>query len=297
MAYEVEDGLEPVGLNDEPASSDAPYLYGGRKDSALEPLHGLSTGSNTTDANTAATGDGPNADDVIGGKERESWGSKMQFLLATIGYAVGLGNVWRFPYLCYRNGGGAFLIPYLLSLVLIGIPLFLLELAIGQYHRRGAIGTWSKIAPALKGVGIASVVVSFVVSLYYNVIIGWSLFYFGVSMSDPLPWVNYTCNANDSSSPVCVESATENYFYREMLQASSWIDEPSNGDVVWEQAICLLVAWIITYLCIVNGVESSGKVAYFTATFPFVVLFILFFRGVTLPGAGEGVLYVSVGQQ
>lgn len=83
--------------------------------------------------------------------ERESWDSKLTFLLATIGYAVGLGNVWRFPYLAQKNGGGAFLIPYFVMLAIEGIPIFYLELAIGQRLRKGAIGVWSQVSPYLGG--------------------------------------------------------------------------------------------------------------------------------------------------
>lgn len=78
--------------------------------------------------------------------ERESWDSKIMFLLATIGYAVGLGNVWRFPYLAQKNGGGAFLVPYFIMLAIQGIPIFYLELAIGQRLRKGAIGVWHEVS-------------------------------------------------------------------------------------------------------------------------------------------------------
>lgn len=84
-------------------------------------------------------------------EERESWDSKLTFLLATIGYAVGLGNVWRFPYLAQKNGGGAFLIPYFVMLAVEGIPIFYLELAIGQRLRKGAIGVWNQVSPYLAG--------------------------------------------------------------------------------------------------------------------------------------------------
>ena len=82
---------------------------------------------------------------------RETWGSTISFILACIGYAVGLGNIWRFPYLAYKSGGGAFLIPYMIMLVLCGIPLLYMELAVGQYTRRGPIGALGKLCPILKG--------------------------------------------------------------------------------------------------------------------------------------------------
>lgn len=86
-----------------------------------------------------------------GEDERESWDSKLTFLLAIVGYAVGLGNVWRFPYLAQKNGGGAFLIPYFVMLAVEGIPIFYLELAIGQRLRKGAIGVWNQVSPFLSG--------------------------------------------------------------------------------------------------------------------------------------------------
>ena len=98
---------------------------------------------------------------------------------ATVGYAVGLGNVWRFPYLAQKNGGGAFLIPYLIMLLIEGLPIFLLELTIGQRLRKGSIGAWHRVSPYLGGIGIASAVVSLNVALYYNTVIAWCLYYFG----------------------------------------------------------------------------------------------------------------------
>ncbi|XP_043972155.1 sodium- and chloride-dependent transporter XTRP3-like isoform X2 [Gambusia affinis] len=108
---------------------------------------------------------------------RDNWESPMQFVMACVSYAVGLGNVWRFPYLCQMHGGGGFLIPYLVMLLLEGVPLFYLELAIGQKMRLGSIGAWTAICPYLGGLGLASVVTSMYLCLYYNIINAWSFWY------------------------------------------------------------------------------------------------------------------------
>ncbi|XP_053161958.1 sodium-dependent proline transporter-like [Hemicordylus capensis] len=118
---------------------------------------------------------------------RETWGGKYEFLLSCIGYCVGLGNVWRFPYLCYRNGGGVFLIPLAVMLLFAGLPLFLMELSLGQYGAAVPITVW-KCCPLLKGIGFAMLLVSSLVSLYYNVIIAWTFDYLGTSWQSPLPW-------------------------------------------------------------------------------------------------------------
>ncbi|TNN29865.1 Sodium-dependent neutral amino acid transporter B(0)AT1 [Liparis tanakae] len=85
--------------------------------------------------------------------DRPKWDNKVQYLLTCLGVCVGLGNVWRFPYLCQSHGGGAFMIPFLILLVLEGIPLVHLEFAIGQRLRKGSLGVWSSINPYLTGVG------------------------------------------------------------------------------------------------------------------------------------------------
>ena len=82
---------------------------------------------------------------------RETWGNRASFLLACIGSAVGLGNIWRFPYLCYKSGGGAFLIPYIIMLILCGLPLLFMELTMGQYTRQGPIGALGKMCPLFQG--------------------------------------------------------------------------------------------------------------------------------------------------
>ncbi|ODN04311.1 Sodium-dependent neutral amino acid transporter B(0)AT3 [Orchesella cincta] len=226
------------------------------------------------------------------GEERESWDSKLTFLLATIGYAVGLGNVWRFPYLAQKNGGGAFLLPYTIMLAIEGMPMFFLELAIGQRLRKGAVGVWSQVSPYLAGVGIASAVVSFNVALYYNTIISWCMLYFVRSFQDPLPWSECppARGGNGTNQECEISSATQYFWYRETLDISSDINTPRSFNL--QIAAALIVAWILVYLCLAKGLASSPKLVYVTALFPYCVLILFFIRGVTLEGMSDGIIHL-----
>ncbi|GAB6030012.1 hypothetical protein CHUAL_005703 [Chamberlinius hualienensis] len=223
--------------------------------------------------------------------ERGTWTGRFDFLLSLLGYSVGLGNVWR----CFSH----------------------------SIHRPVAI--YEKFCPLLHGVGYGMVVVSGIVMLYYNMLIAWTLFYMYMSMSLHLPWED--C-APEWSTPACYsynlaqecsenngtyfnrtcynstvarmwniteteqserKSPAQEYFTRYMLGLSSGIEE--TGEIKWSLAASLALAWLIVFLCLSQGVKTSGKVVYFTALFPYVVLVILFFRGVTLPGASDGILF------
>uniref|UniRef100_W5M739 Transporter n=1 Tax=Lepisosteus oculatus TaxID=7918 RepID=W5M739_LEPOC len=202
--------------------------------------------------------------------ERPKWDNKVQYLLTCIGFAVGLGNVWRFPYLCQVYGGGAFLIPYLIALVFEGLPLLHLELAIGQRLRLGSIGVWNTISPYLGGgTGVASLIVSFLVGLFYNTILAWVLWYFFHSFQSPLPWQGCPVNHNRTGYvEECMKSTPVNYFwYRETLNITPNIE--INGTLQW---------WMVA--------------VYITATFPYLVLTIFLIRALTLPGAVDGLLYL-----
>ncbi|CDQ72404.1 unnamed protein product [Oncorhynchus mykiss] len=225
---------------------------------------------------------------------RPAWNSKLQYILAQVGYSVGLGNVWRFPYLCQKNGGGAYLVPYLILLIVIGIPLFFLELSVGQRIRRGSIGVWNYISPRLGGIGFASCVVCFFVALYYNVIIGWSLFYFSQSFQQPLPWHECPLVKNKTTMfvvPECEKSsATTYYWYREALNISDSISE--SGGLNWRMTICLLAAWSMVCLAMIKGIQSSGKVMYFSSLFPYVVLICFLVRALLLKGSVDGIRHM-----
>ncbi|KAK3736140.1 hypothetical protein QZH41_015529, partial [Actinostola sp. cb2023] len=230
----------------------------------------------------------------------ERWGRKAEFIFACVGFVVGYGNIWRFPYMCFKNGGGAFLVPYLLFLVLAGVPLFVLEQSVGQYTQAGPINAWRKICPLLSGIGYSMIAVSFLVSVYYNVIMTWSLYYFYYSFHALLPWVGCdhdwntdNCLVYNSSNPNATGvSSSREFFVYHVLKISKGIDQP--GPLNTPVTLCLLAAWVIVYFCIFKGVRTTGKVVYVTATAPYIILIIFFFRGVTLPGAKNGILFYLI---
>ncbi|XP_031148953.1 sodium- and chloride-dependent creatine transporter 1 [Sander lucioperca] len=254
------------------------------------------------------TGPGP------GYQERETWTRQMDFMMSCVGFAVGLGNVWRFPYLCYKNGGGVFLIPYLLIVVVGGIPIFFLEIALGQFMKAGSINVWN-IAPLFKGLGYASMVIVFFCNTYYIMVLAWGFYYLIKSFNSPLPWS--TCdnewntlncieifrhqdcngslpNTTMSNNMTCAEMANARspiieFWENKVLNISSGLDE--TGEFNWELTLCLMAVWVMVYFCVWKGVKSTGKIVYFTATFPYVVLIILLVRGVTLPGAYDGIMF------
>ncbi|XP_021114241.1 sodium-dependent neutral amino acid transporter B(0)AT3 isoform X2 [Heterocephalus glaber] len=191
---------------------------------------------------------------------RPQWDNKFQYLLSCVGFAVGLGNIWRFPYLCQTYGGGAFLIPYLIALVCEGIPLFHIELAIGQRLRRGSIGVWTAISPYLGGVGLGCFTVSFLVSLYYNTVLVWVLWYFLNSFQQPLPWSTCPPNLNRTGLVAeCQASGTVSYFwYRQTLNITADISD--SGTVQRRLLLGQVASWAVVYLCISRGIETTGKV-------------------------------------
>uniref|UniRef100_A0A8B9Q1Y2 Transporter n=1 Tax=Apteryx owenii TaxID=8824 RepID=A0A8B9Q1Y2_APTOW len=239
-------------------------------------------------------------------EDRGNWTGRLDFLLSCIGYCVGLGNVWRFPYRAYTNGGGAFLVPYFIMLAICGIPIFFMELSLGQFSSLGPLAVW-KISPLFKGVGMGTILIVSLVAIYYNMIIAYVLFYLFASLTSDLPWQHcgnwwntdlcldhHVIKAGNATFPVNISntvSPSEEYWSRYVLhiQGSSGIGDP--GSIRWNLCLCLLLSWTIVYLCILKGVKSSGKVVYFTATFPYLILVMLLIRGVTLEGAWKGIRF------
>ncbi|XP_071096640.1 sodium- and chloride-dependent glycine transporter 2-like [Haliotis cracherodii] len=270
-------------------------------------------------------------DEIERREARDKWASQIEYLLSMIGFCVALGNVWRFPYICQRNGGGAFLIPFIVCLVLCGLPLVFLEVALGQFSGMGPSHVWS-LCPLMKGIGIGMLIICVGSAVYLNVICGWAMYYAIASFNSVLPWTD--CN-NTWNTDTCVTdvealhhrlsggfNVTSDQFNKTYSinapysNITTYSVEDSNieyrtaaeefwqykalgiskgiddtGSIKWEMALCLLASWFLIFICVVKGVRSVGKAVYVTATLPYVILIVLLIRGLTLPGGTDGALF------
>lgn len=199
---------------------------------------------------------------------REQWGTRAGFILAAVGSAIGLGNIWRFPYVAYDNGGGAFLIPYLIALLTAGIPLLILEYSIGHKNRASPPTAFLRLAKPAQAIGWWQVAICFVIATYYAVIIAWAVRFVGFSVG--LRW-----------------GGDPDGFFNEFLQVA---DKPGMisgyvAGVAWP----LIAVWAVTLVVLAFGVQRGIERANKIFIPLLVVLFgILVVRSLFLPGAGVG---------
>lgn len=208
---------------------------------------------------------------------RESWSTRSAFVLAAIGSAVGLGNLWGFPYKLYTYGGGAFLIPYFAAMTLMGIPLLIMEFAVGHWAQQAPPDAFAHIMRKYRFVGWWLVSLAFVIITYYAVILGYCVDYLGQSVCSlfggNMPW------GGESSG------AATDYFLKHV---TGYEDTMALG---WPRAgvlVATILSWLLIYLCLFRGVKWVSKVVLLTVPLPWIMLFILTVRGLTLPGAVEG---------
>jgi len=204
-------------------------------------------------------------------EKRDRWDSRTSFIMAAVGSAVGLGNVWRFPYVAYQSGGGAFLIPYFIALFTAGIPMLILEMGLGQRLQRAAPGAFGSIKPKFEWFGWWAAGLSAGIVIYYSTILSWS-------------WV-YLWNSIDLSWGANAEA----YFINEILQRSSGPAEL--GAPIWYLVIGMLFTWTLIYFILRKGVKNVSKVVLITVPLPLILLGVLLIRGITLPGAVEGIRF------
>jgi NSS family neurotransmitter:Na+ symporter len=196
------------------------------------------------------------------------WPNRWVFILAAVGSAAGLGNIWRFPFLAFEHGGAAFVLALLVATLVVGLPLLTLETGLGQKTKLAAPAAFSSIKKPLRILGWTALVFSFFVVAYYMSVLGWGVDYLASSFD--LLW------AQDTSS----------YFFDTVLNIT---DSPGSiTGFSWPVVAGFVISWILVYFSVWKGVESVSKVVVWTASLPIALLAILLIRAVSLPGAGAG---------
>ncbi len=204
-------------------------------------------------------------------EKREHWSSRKAFILAAIGSAIGLGNIWRFPFKCYENGGGAFLVAYIVAMLTAGIPLLIMELSLGHRFKLAAPLSFRKIGKKFEWVGWWAVFVGFVIVCYYAVVMAWGLNYSVFSFTQA--W----------------GSDTGTFFFKDFLGLT---EGPYQlGGFQLPILISLIIGWILIVGAVWKGVKTVSKVVYVTVFLPWLLLVVFVVRGITLPGSMEGIKY------
>ncbi|XP_011414893.3 sodium- and chloride-dependent glycine transporter 1 [Magallana gigas] len=206
------------------------------KELALEETESSSAGSSQSSLESG--------DENVG---RGNWSGRLDFLLSCVGFAVGLGNIWRFPYLCYQSGGGAFLIPYVIFLFLCGVPLFFLEISYGQFASLSPITVW-KISPLFKGVGYGMIIISGIVCVYYNIIITWTIYFLYHSFKAVLPWS--TCGNSWN---------TEKCYIRGEINLTQVDNATANGTIGYNVNTTSLLNLSDVTVAFVGGTSNTSK--------------------------------------
>jgi neurotransmitter:Na+ symporter, NSS family len=191
--------------------------------------------------------------------------------MAAVGSAIGLGNVWRFPYICYANGGGAFLLPFFIALFTAGIPLLILEFTIGHWSQKPPPAAFKDINEKWEWTGWWASCIPFLVSIYYVVIMAWCFAY-----------MIYAINLRWGTN-------TESFFLHTFLRVTEGPLE--FGGMSIPVILGLIAIWTMIFLVLYKGVERIGKVVLLTVPIPTILLLILTIRGMTLPGAMEGISF------
>ena len=192
-------------------------------------------------------------------EKRDSFGSKIGAILVAAGSAIGLGSIWRFPYMTGENGGGAFLLIYLLCVLVVGIPVMLAEFTIGTYTRKSPVKAYNQLSPRWKWLGYNSVIVSLLISGFYYIVAGWSLEYFVSSANGTLYQV-------------------ENFHQHFSTFVGSW-----------REVLYTITFIVMTHAIVVMGVQKGlERISKIVMPVLLIMLVVLVFHSATLVGAVEG---------
>jgi NSS family neurotransmitter:Na+ symporter len=207
--------------------------------------------------------------------EREHWKNRSIFIMAAIGSAIGLGNMWRFPYIAAQNGGGAFLIPYFVALLTAGIPIMILEYGLGRRSQSSANIALGAIKGPFRFAGWLAIMGALGINIYYCIVMGW-VFNFFIPLADITSWASDIKSSNA-------------HFFTNILHISKgpWDLQKIHPPLL----IGLFLAWLTIWAIIKSGLGKIGKILLFTVPVPVILLLILLVRGLTLEGASVGLNY------
>lgn len=201
--------------------------------------------------------------------QREQWGSKLGFILAATGSAIGLGNIWKFPYIAGENGGAAFIFIYLICIAIIGLPVLIAEILVGRTTQRNPVGAFKALSGSRfwTAVGGMGVLAGFVILSFYSVVAGWSLGYIFEALKGTF--------AEFSSAELAGEH------FNLLVSNVQW--------VIGFHIIFFLLTMGVVYAGVQNGIERGSKIM---MPMLFCILIVLVIRGLTLPGAGAGMNFL-----
>jgi len=203
--------------------------------------------------------------------KENTWSSHFFFILATLGASVGLGNLWRFPYMAFENGGGSFFIPFVICYFLVALPIIFLEFGMGFWSKGSAATAFKKLSSKTTWIGWWILINTFVIVCYYSVIMGWCLQYSVHSIGQD--W----------------GSDTTGFFYNEIVQISASAMEI--GGISLQSIISLVVLWTITFIILKNGIKNLSRFLLISVPIPIILIIVLAYRGVSLPGGMSGLSY------
>ncbi len=213
----------------------------------------------------------------MGNEKRGTWNSRLTFILASIGSAVGLGNAWRFPGLAAKHGGGAFLLAYLLIMVVFGIPLLMMEIAIGRKTRRGAPESIRSMNKKLEPIGWAATANAFLIVVYYAVVFAWVIMMAILSFK---------------FAGITGDTAAAKGLWADAIKTTG--NFSGFGTISPLVLGCLVIAWFFIWYCIRHGANSVSKVVKYTVSLPVICLLIMAVKGLTMNGAWEGMKVLFV---
>jgi solute carrier family 6 GABA transporter-like protein 1 len=175
--------------------------------------------------------------------------------------------------------GGAFFIPYVLALLVVGLPVLILEIALGQYYQTGNVGCFGTFHPRFRGVGMCAIVCGFMLVVYYSMLLSWVTRAFFQSFGNDDPWADEGVTGADAVD----------YFYTQIIGMQTLGDDNRPTRVVGPNVGYAFLVWVCVWACLAFGMKWTGRIAYFTMGLPILLLFVFLIKGCTLEGAGDGI--------